>query len=316
MDIASLQAFVTVADTGSFSLAAERLHLTQPAISKRIAALETELEIRLFDRLGRIVRLTEAGTVLRPRARHILAEVEDSRQALRNLSGLVAGPLTVATSHHIGLHRLPPVLRSFTTQYPQARLDMRFMDSEIACAAVLRGDVELAIITLPPHTELPLEALPLWSDPLTAAASHRHPLAALDHLTPHQLVGYPAILPGAATFTRRIIEDAFAQLGIDPPIAFATNYLETIKMMVVVGLGWSVLPRMMLDGELVELRTTGLHLERTLGVVRHTGHTLSNAATALFNRLQGIASPSEGEPIFDGESRHAGEFTQIVCHQR
>ena len=154
MDIASLHAFVAIADSGSFSLAADCLRLTQPAVSKRVAALETELNVRLFDRLGRAVRLTEAGTVLLPRARRILAEVDDSRRALRNLSGSVVGPLILATSHHIGLHRLPPVLRAFTTQYPRVRLDMRFMDSEIACAAVLRGEVELAIVTLPRSTEI------------------------------------------------------------------------------------------------------------------------------------------------------------------
>ena len=286
MDIASLHAFVTVADTGSFSLAAAQLHLTQPAISKRIAALETELNARLFDRLGRAVRLTEAGTVLLPRARHILAEVEDSRRALRNLSGRVAGSLILATSHHIGLHRLPPVLRTFAARYPQVRLDMRFMDSEIACAAVLRGEVELAVITLPPQVEAPLEALPLWLDPLTVAAARLHPLATLNAIEPRQLGDYPAILPSEATFTRRIVDDRLARMGVKPPVAFATHYLETIKMMVVVGLGWSVLPRTMLDGELVELRIAGLNMERMLGVVRHTGHTLSNAAGALLNTLR------------------------------
>lgn len=291
MDIASLQAFITVAESGSFSLAAEQLHLTQPAVSKRIAALEIAMDVQLFDRLGRTVRLTEAGTLLRPRAQHILAEVEDCRRALRNLSGSVAGPLVIATSHHIGLHRLPPVLRNFTAQYPQARLDMRFMDSEIACTAVLRGDVELAIMTLPPQIESPLHAMPLWSDSLAAVASRWHPLAALDTVTPQQLTNHPVILPGVATFTRRIIEKSWAQSDINPPVAFATNYLETIKMMVVVGLGWSVLPRIMLDEDLVELHTIGLHTARTLGVVRHTGHTLSNAAKALLQTLQEIASP-------------------------
>lgn len=286
MDIASLQAFVTVADSGSFSVAADHLRLTQPAISKRIAALETDLNVRLFDRLGRAVRLTEAGTVLLPRARRILSEVDDSRRALRNLAGTVAGSLIIATSHHIGLHRLPPILRTFTAQYPQVRLDMRFMDSEIACAAVLRGEVELAIITLPPQIEPPLETLPLWLDPLIAVAAHSHPLAALNPVTPQLLAGYPAILPDETTFTRRMVEDGLAQFGVKPSVAFATNYLETIKMMVIVGLGWSVLPHTLLDGELVELPIAGLAMQRVLGAVRHTSHTLSNAAGALLNTLR------------------------------
>ena len=286
MDIAGLQAFVTIADSGSFSLAAGRLHLTQPAVSKRLAALEAELDTRLFDRLGRAVRLTEAGGVLLPRALRILAELDDTRRALRNLSGVVTGPLTLATSHHIGLHRLPPVLRIFSSRYPQVRLDMRFMDSELAGAAVLRGEVDLAVITLPPRLEPPLEVLPLWPDPLIAIASPAHPLAEPIAVTPERLSQYPAILPSEATFTRRIIEEGLARLGVTPLVAFSTNYLETIKMMVAVGLGWSILPRTMRDADLVELNVDGLRLERSLGVVRHTGRTLSNAARAILNILR------------------------------
>lgn len=268
--------------------------MTQPAVSKRLAALEAELDTRLFDRLGRVVRLTEAGSVLLPRARHILAEVDDTRRALRNLSGAITGPLTLATSHHIGLHRLPPILRIFSSRHPQAQLDMRFMDSEVASAAVLRGEVELAIITLPPRIEAPLEALPLWSDPLAAVVTSAHPLAKPGAATPEGLNGHPAILPSEATFTRHIIEAGLARLGVAPPVAFSTNYLETIKMMVVVGLGWSVLPRTMRDGDLVELNIAGLRLERTLGVVRHTGHTLSNAARTLLATLRELSGYSAG----------------------
>lgn len=286
MDIASLYAFVAIADNGSFSSAADRLHLTQPAVSKRVATLEEQLNVRLFDRLGRTVRLTEAGAVLLPSARRILAEVDDSRRALRNLSGSVSGSLTLATSHHIGLHRLPPVLRTFTTRYPQVRLDMRFMDSEVACGVVLRGEVELAIVTLPPSVEPPLEMQPLWSDPLVIVAARTHPLTQFTRVMPQQLARHSAILPSEATFTRRIFEEQLARLGVTISVAFATNYLETIKMMVAVGLGWSVLPRTMVDGELVELAIAGLGLERTLGVVRHTGHTLSNAAGAMLAILQ------------------------------
>ncbi|MER2528378.1 MAG: LysR family transcriptional regulator [Candidatus Competibacter denitrificans] len=281
MDIASLHAFVTIADNGTFSSAADRLHVSQPAVSKRVATLEEELNVRLFDRLGRTVRLTEAGTLLLPRARRILAEVADGRRALRNLTGIVTGTLTLATSHHIGLHRLPPVLRTFTARYPQVRLDMRFMDSEVACGVVLRGEVELAIVTLPPIIEAPLEASPLWLDPLVIVAARTHPLAQLPIVSMAQLAKHPAILPSEATFTRRIFAEELARLGVDISVAFATNYLETIKMMVAVGLGWSVLPRTMLDGDLVEIPLVGFRLQRMLGVIRHTGHTLSNAAGAL-----------------------------------
>ncbi|RUQ36268.1 MAG: LysR family transcriptional regulator [Candidatus Competibacteraceae bacterium] len=296
MDIAGLRAFIIIAEGGSFSLAAEHLHLTQPAVSKRIAALEAELNVRLFDRLNRTVRLTEAGVLLLPRARRILAEIDDSRRALRNLAGTVTGPLIVATSHHIGLHRLPPVLRTFATRYPQVQLDMRFMDSELAGAAVLRGEVELAVMTLPPQIEPPLAVMALWRDPLAAVASRSHPLAEYPTPTAAQLTCHPAILPGPETFTRFVIEEGLARLRVEPPVAFSTNYLETIKMMVAVGLGWSVLPRTMLDGELVELAIAGLDMERTLGVVRHTGQTLSNAARAMMDIMSAGATAVPAVP--------------------
>ena len=116
LELSNLQTFVTVAETGSFSQTSEQLFLTQPAISKRIAALEKELGTRLFDRIGRHVDLTEAGTALLPRARQILMQVEDSRRAISNLTGQITGKLSIGTSHHIGLHRLPPILRQFSSQ--------------------------------------------------------------------------------------------------------------------------------------------------------------------------------------------------------
>ena len=96
IDLDSIKAFVAVSETGSFSIAANRLHLTQPAVSKRIALLESQLNVRLFDRIGRVISLTEAGRVFDPRARLILQEVEDSQRAIRNLSGTVAGRLSLA----------------------------------------------------------------------------------------------------------------------------------------------------------------------------------------------------------------------------
>jgi DNA-binding transcriptional LysR family regulator len=111
VDIQNLRAFLLVAETGSFSLAAEKLHLTQPAVSKRIALLEEQLGADLFDRIGRNTSLTEAGTALLPHARAVQRELEAARQSVRDLSGAVAGQLRLATSHHIGLHRLPGAQR-------------------------------------------------------------------------------------------------------------------------------------------------------------------------------------------------------------
>ena len=152
MDIDSLKAFIAVAESGSFSLAADKLHLTQPAISKRIAGLEHQLDAKLFDRIGRTVRLTESGGALKPRALEILQQVEDTRRAIFDLNGETAGQLSLATSHHVGLWRLPDVLKQYIEKYPAVSLDLHFMDSEVAHERIIQGELEMAIITLAPTT--------------------------------------------------------------------------------------------------------------------------------------------------------------------
>ena len=285
MDIANLQAFVAIADTGSFSVASEKLYLTQPAISKRLASLESELDTRLFDRIGRKVMLTEAGRALLPRAQHILLELEDSRRVISNLSQDVAGKLTIGTSHHIGLHRLPPVLRIFNTRYPQVDLDLQFMDSEQACKAIKQGQLELGIVTLPLVKDAELNTERIWADPLTVVVNELHPLANEAAVSTRQLCEHPAILPTTGTYTREIIEHAMQPHTHDIHVRMSTNYLETIKMMVSVGLGWSILPESMLSPELKAIKFKGKKLTRQLGAVWHARRTLSNAAHTMLDCL-------------------------------
>ncbi|MDH5435158.1 MAG: LysR family transcriptional regulator [Gammaproteobacteria bacterium] len=277
MDIVNLKAFLAVAEKGSFSLAGEQLHLCQPAVSKRIATIEAELETQLFDRIGKNITLTEAGKTLLPRAERILQEIDDSRRAISNLSDEVSGSLRIGTSHHIGLHRLPPVLRQYTEQYPHVKLDLRFMDSEQACRLVEKGELELGIVTLPAQPSDSIKTMKIWDDPLAVVVSKNHVLAKKKKTTLHDLSEHSAILPGSGTFTREIVQSAFEALGIKLNTTLSTNYLETIKMMVSIGLGWSVLPETMIDKDMRSLDIKQLKLKRTLGIVQHPNLTLSNA---------------------------------------
>lgn len=292
MDIANLNAFIAIAETGSFSLAGERLHLTQPAVSKRIASLEQQLRVRLFDRLGREIGLTEAGRALLPRAYQILGVLDDTRRALTNLNGEISGRLTLATSHHIGLHRLPPLLRTFTRTHPQVALDIQFLDSEVAYEEVLHGRAELAVITLAPETREPVRAKAIWNDPLDFVAAPEHPLARLDSVTLADVARHPAVFPGGNTFTHHIVRRLFEREGLTPNIGMSTNYLETIKMMVSIGIAWSVLPRTMLDDQVARLPLPGIQLERQLGYILHSERTLSNAARAFMTLMDRQITPA------------------------
>ncbi len=285
MDLANLNAFLAIAECGSFSGAGERLHLTQPAISKRIAGLEQQLNVRLFDRLGREVSLTEAGRALLPRAYQILNVLDDTRRALTNLTGEVSGRLTLATSHHIGLHRLPPVLRAFTKRYPDVALDIQFLDSEVAYEEILHGRAELAVITLAPEPHTLVRAVPVWTDPLDFVVAPEHPLALNGAVSLADIAYHPAVFPGGNTFTHHIVQRLFEAQGLTANIAMSTNYLETIKMMVSIGLAWSVLPRTMLDDQVHSIALPGIQLSRQLGYIVHTERTLSNAARAFMALL-------------------------------
>jgi DNA-binding transcriptional LysR family regulator len=301
MDIANLTAFLAIADSGSFSGAAERLHLTQPAISKRIGLLEAELRVRLFDRLGRQVVLTEAGQALRPRAQRILDELQDARRLLDTLGSEVSGTLSLATSHHVGLHRLPPLLRQFAVRHPEAGLDIRFLDSEQAYTQVLQGEVELAVTTLGPDTQPPLQAVPIWDDPLQFVVAPDHPLAARRDLTLQDIVAHPAVLPDRDTFTHRIVAALFAAHSLPLRLRMTTNHLETIKMLVSVGLAWSVLPQSLVDAQVVALSLPGVDLRRRLGHVTHGGRTRSRAAQAFITLLE-----EHADPVWSTPSRQSG----------
>ena len=290
MDLHSLQAFIHVAEKGSFSRAAEALFITQPAVSKRIASLEEQLNQKLFDRIGRSITLTQAGFALLPRARKLLVELEDTRRLLANLSGEVQGPLILATSHHIGLHRLPPLLKNFTQLYPQVKLDMRFQDSEQAYSGVIAGDLELAIVTLAPVPDPSLVVVPVWIDPMRFVVVRGHPLTRLRDLQLDDLTHHDAVLPGQQTFTRGIVEQVFREQDLGLNVTLSTNYMETLKMMVSIGLGWSLLPETLVDDSLVVLNLDHPPITRPLGFLYHRERTLSNAARKMIQLLEAAKS--------------------------
>ncbi|MGK0442506.1 MAG: DNA-binding transcriptional LysR family regulator [Pseudohongiellaceae bacterium] len=284
MDTQSLQAFIYVADHRSFSIAAEHLHITQPAVSKRIATLENQLGCKLFDRIGRNTQLTEAGRELYPKAQQILQDVKEAERSIKELRGTVAGTLSIGISHHIGLHRLPSVLQAFSKKYPKVHLDIDFMDSEEAHEQVMHGQIELGVVTLDPGHSLVSHSA-VWLDELVAVVASDHPLAGNKHVSPKMLSQHQAILPGLNTFTGRIVEDLFNRYDLKLNTSMATNYLETIKMMVSIGLGWSVLPKTMIDDQLLELKVEDLQLQRKLGYIHHPNRSLSNAANAFVEAL-------------------------------
>ena len=286
MEFSQLQAFISVAQNHSFSITASQLHLTQPAISKRISTLEEQLGCALFDRIGHQIQLTEAGRVLLPNAIKILQDIEDSKRQIQDLDNKVSGKLTLASSHHIGLHRLPEILKSYAKIYQDVELDFQFLESEQACEAVRLGKVELAVITLPLEVDEKLIAYELWNDPLLCMVSKEHAICNNPDIGLTELAEFPMLLPEKQTFTRQIIEQHFIDHNLKPHTLMTTNDLESLRMMVEIGLGWSILPESMLREPLVEIQVEGIELKRSLGLVRNKDRTLSSSAKAMISLLQ------------------------------
>ncbi len=285
MNTEDLRIFLSVADHGSFSLGAEHVNLTQPAVSKRIAKLEHELGARLFDRIARRVTLTEAGIALQGRARSLIHELEVLRTSLGEDQDSPSGSLAIAISHHLGLHRFPPLLQRFTQSYPQVSLDVRFVDSERAYEAVVQGSVDLGVITLAPEEHANVYAISLWTDRLYYVCSRDHPLAQRKTVRLADISTAGCLLPSLATYTGRIIKQAFDREGLTLHPVMTTNYLETLAKMTEIGLGWSVLPETLVSPALKILDLPS-PLERRLGVIYHRQRTLSRAGQAMLSLLE------------------------------
>jgi len=286
MDTQNLKAFIAVAETGSFSAAADQLHLTQPAISKRINLLEQQLGTPLFDRIGRQVSLTGAGRTLLPLAQDILLAMRDARQQIMDLGSTVSGKLRLVTSHHIGLHRLPAILRKFASEYPEVELDIQFKDSEQAYLCVLAGEFDLGIVTRSPVIDPRISYQSIWLDRLVFVAAADHPLGQLKSVTLEEICRHPALLPDRKFLTTRVVEELFQERGLELHTIMSTNYLETIRALISVGYGWGVLPEIMIaNGDIVRLPVKDPALHRNLDCIYHRDRSLSRPAKCFLELL-------------------------------
>ena len=192
------------------------------------------------------------------------------------------------------LHQMPRVLKEYSKRYPEVSLDLHFMDSEIAHEQIVQGNLELGIITLAPKPHERLASIGIWQDQLAFMCARDHPLARVDKVFIDDITEYPAILPDKSTFTGRIVKTMFEERGLNLDISMSTNYLETIKMLISVGLGWSVLPVSMLDDTVQVINVPNVIMTRDLGVIHHVQRTLSNAGQAFLDLLAEQADITKG----------------------
>src|ERR687893_2729198 len=261
MELRQLETFRAVAEELSFSRAAAKLGYVQSSVSAQVAALERNLGVPLFDRLGRTIALTEAGTVMLSHSRRLLALAEETRAAVADAgvvgSGEVAGSLAVSAPETLLTYRLPRLLALFHERHPRVRLSVRPSAVGRLVGSMRRsveeGGVNVAFVLDGPVEVSGLSVEPLLEEGVSVIAPADHPLASSTLVASRDLSGETVLLPESpesGCAYRGQFERQLGAAGIVPPEKMEFQSIEAIKQCVAAGMGVSVLPSVAVNQEL------------------------------------------------------------------
>ena len=246
MEFHQLRYVCAIAETGSFSRAAERCQVAQPSLSQQVLKLEEDLGARLFDRLGRSVRLTEAGRAFLPHARSILSQMETARSSVVDKSADVRGSVSVGVIPTIAPYLMPRYTTTFAKKYPEAKLRIIEETTPILIESLRDLSIDLAILALPlRHKDL--ELFPLRTEPLFAVLPKDHPRAATESLAIKDLRGESFVMLRDGHCFRDLSIAACSHARVTPRIAFESGQFSSLFGMVAAGVGITLAPEMAID---------------------------------------------------------------------
>ncbi|HEY7818741.1 MAG TPA: LysR family transcriptional regulator [Vicinamibacteria bacterium] len=283
ISLRQLEAFLAVAQLSGFTRAAERLHLTQSAVSLLVRELESQLSVRLFDRTTRAVSLTAAGRELHPFVEKALLELQAGIDNTRNLLAKKRGRVVLAAPPLIASHLLPPVVSRFRESHPGIEVVLRDLLADEILVRVSRGEVDLGIGTFH-RLEEGVVGQTLARDSLILVAPRGHALARKRKLRWRDLAGQALIALDRHSSLRHLVDRALEAAGCDSRPAYEVSFITTAIGMVESGLGVAVLPSYILLStrhSRVETRLVGDPVvEREIAIVTRMGRSLSPAAEA------------------------------------
>ena len=291
MEFHQLRYFCAVAELGSFSRAAEHSHVSQPSLSQQILKLEAELGARLFDRLGRSVRLTDAGKSFLPRARAVLRELEAARGDVSESKDSVSGHISVGVIPTVAPYFLPPVLAAFSKQYPDAAVSIIEEITPVLLERLRAGSLDLAILALPVRGH-EFESLPLLTESFYAALPVRHRLARRKTIGLSDLRKEPFLLLRDGHCFRENAVAACDRARVSPRVVFESGQFSSLLGLVRAGVGVSLVPAMAVDSNHSQLRFVCIsdpHATRTIGALTLRGRSLSRAHHAFLSALRSPA---------------------------
>ncbi|GAA4238153.1 LysR substrate-binding domain-containing protein [Actinomadura meridiana] len=242
MELRQLEYFVAVTEEGGFTRAAARLHVAQPGVSAQIRQLERELGQPLFDRSGRAVRLTEAGETVLPYARAALAAVQGARLSVDELTGLLRGHVTIGTVDWIQSLDLPGMLAGFHRDHPNVEITVVQEKADALTDGLRDGRIDLAFLSLGSEPPEGIATRDVIEQDLYAAVGHGHPLARRSTITLRALADEDLICLPKGTGMRAVLDDACADAGLRPRVAFEAGEPPVLAQLAAHGLGVAVLP--------------------------------------------------------------------------
>lgn len=293
MDLRYLQLFCRVVELGSFSLAAEEMHITQPAASQQIRTIERQLKAVLLDRSGREVTPTDAGTVLYRHAKHMLDQFELAQQQIGDLGELMAGRISIGAASGPGEHILPRLIADFRDRHPAVAVSMRVADTQEVIDEVLARQLEVGVVGAVMR-ERELVVRPLARDEIVIICPPDHRWAGRDDVSLSELLNEPVIVQQRGAGVRAVFEEALRGRGLrerDLNVAFEMGLNESAKQAVMAGAGVSYISKFAIgseleSGTLAVARFSDFPVERYFSYVHARRRTLSHAANAFLAYLE------------------------------
>jgi DNA-binding transcriptional LysR family regulator len=297
LDVLGLEAFVAIVDLGRFGPAAEALHITQTALSRRLSNLEELLEVKLVERTTRSVALTRLGQEFLPQARRLLSDLAAALTEIRETGKAARGDVAIACVPTVGVQFLPSVIQEYAARYPQNRIHILDHSSLGVAESVLRREAEFGInVDLAHHPDL--AAAPLLRDRFVLACRDDHPLARRRGLAWKQLAAYPLILAGEASGNRPLLDTALETGTIALEAHYEVQRSSTALGLVAAGVAAAVVPSLAVQkGAYPRIRVVPLTdpvVSRTLVLVVRKAAQLSPAAQALYDAISRRATPAGG----------------------
>ncbi|CAM2196892.1 Transcriptional regulator, LysR family [Paraburkholderia kururiensis] len=310
MNFTHLLAFYEVARAGSISAGAERLHVSQPAVTREIRELEDRLGMMLFDRLPRGVALTESGKLLYEYASRIFTLADAAEKELAELAGLGSGHMKIGASGTLGVYFVPDAIAQFNARHPHVAIDLTVTNTERVEAGLRDLTFTIGFIEGPFEDSI-LHARRIGSDEIAVIAAPGHPYAGTK-LRARELVNQAVIMREPGSGTRAIIEESYRRAGLDIEPLMSVSDTEAIKRMLLSQHALAYISTLSVTeelrrGELTIIEVEDLRIVRPLHMVWAKGRSLSPSSQALFDLVAGgTLSTTVADDLASGSSGTVG----------